>query len=467
MNCIKNIWILGLVILFVSCEPSFDEFAPSKGEADFSSFVAIGDSYTAGYTDGALGAEGQKYSFVNIMAQQFKTVGGGEFKQPLTAEGKSVGTTTIDAQGNKNGFFKLSVTASTASGLKPVPTAGDMSIFTTSVALQSPFNNMGVPGAKSIHLVTPGFGNPAAGQGKFNPFFTRMASNPVSTTVLGDALLTEPTFFSLWIGGNDVLWYALAGGEAVNGGFGSDDITPLDNFNGAIDLILNSLSTGGATKGVMANIPDINALPYFTTVPYNALKLDQTSADALNAGYAQYNLAANAASLPAIVFVAGYNPFVIADPEYALGFRQIKSTEKVLLSLPTDKISGTEKWGSMTPIPISYILDESELANIRTTTAAFNTSLKAKADAKGLAFVDIFALMNEIVLGKQFDGFKYSSTFVSGGMFSLDGIHATNRGSAIIANEFIKAINAKYGANVPVVNINDYKTVIFPEKPQQ
>jgi hypothetical protein len=35
---------------------------------------------TSGYSDGALFIEGQKTSYTNIMAEQFKAVGGGEFK---------------------------------------------------------------------------------------------------------------------------------------------------------------------------------------------------------------------------------------------------------------------------------------------------------------------------------------------------------------------------------------------------
>ena len=56
----------------------------------------------------------------------------------------------------------------------------------------------------------------------------------------------------------------------------------------------------------------------------------------------------------------------------------------------------------------------------------------------------------------------YATTFVKGGFFSLDGIHATARGSAIIANAFIDAINKQYNAMVPKANVNDYPTVQFP-----
>jgi hypothetical protein len=179
----------------------------------------------------------------------------GEFKQPLTAEGKSVGTTTIDLSGNKNGYFELKVVNG---ALAPKPTVGDMSIFTTPIGAEGPYNNVGVPGAKAVHLLAPGFGNPGAGANNYNPFYTRFASNPASSSVIGDAMLNNPTFFSLWVGGNDVLTYALEGGE-------KDAITPSASFEGYINSLVTTLTSGGA-KGVIANVPNINAIPYFNYV---------------------------------------------------------------------------------------------------------------------------------------------------------------------------------------------------------
>src|SRR5690606_40188815 len=77
---------------------------------------------------------------------------------------------------------------------------------------QTAYNNMGVPGAKSFHLVVPGYGNIAAlATGRANPYFVRHATSP-QATVLEDAMSLEPTFFTNWIGSNDVLSYAISGG---------------------------------------------------------------------------------------------------------------------------------------------------------------------------------------------------------------------------------------------------------------
>jgi hypothetical protein len=59
-------------------------------------------------------------------------------------------------------------------------------------------------------------------------------------------------------------------------------------------------------------------------------------------------------------------------------------------------------------------------------------------------------------------GVQLSSAYISGGIFSLDGVHLTPRGYAIVANGFISAINAKYGSTIPPVDISNYNGVKFP-----
>jgi hypothetical protein len=66
---------------------SSDGLPLTAGVANFSKYVALGNSLTSGYSDGALFIEGQK-SYTNIMAEQFKAVGGGEFKIPFMADNR-------------------------------------------------------------------------------------------------------------------------------------------------------------------------------------------------------------------------------------------------------------------------------------------------------------------------------------------------------------------------------------------
>src|SRR5699024_4885541 len=126
--------------LITSCSHTDETFDVSKGSADFSNYVSFGNSLTAGYADNALYYDGQIVSFPNLLAAQMQQAGGGEFVQPLVNP-NSVG---IGSSGNARLILQ-----EVNGNLMPVPAAdqGDFSIFTTSVAGDGPFNNMGVPGA--------------------------------------------------------------------------------------------------------------------------------------------------------------------------------------------------------------------------------------------------------------------------------------------------------------------------------
>ena len=88
---IKNFkWLLFVSLAFVACdnndlEDDVVQLAPlTAGSADFSKYVAVGNSLTSGFSDNALFRSGQENSFPNILAKQFAEVGGGEFKIPYT-----------------------------------------------------------------------------------------------------------------------------------------------------------------------------------------------------------------------------------------------------------------------------------------------------------------------------------------------------------------------------------------------
>src|SRR5680860_861518 len=91
MKTNKYKWLLLLLAgVFVGCS-SDDDNGPvieepvviTSGTADFSNFVSVGNTLTAGYTDGALFNAGQQNSLPNILAQQFALAGGGDFNQPM------------------------------------------------------------------------------------------------------------------------------------------------------------------------------------------------------------------------------------------------------------------------------------------------------------------------------------------------------------------------------------------------
>ncbi len=459
MKRITSVLLLIAVLLTLTrCEPSVSERTPVSGEADFTSYVALGNSLTAGYTNNALYREGQKQSIPNILAGQMKEAGGGEFLQPLVSPG--VGS---NADGEARLMLHLVTGPDGEPDLAPAPAAqqGDP-IFQDN--LEGPFHNLGVPGARSYHLLAEGYGNPQAPGGNFNPFYTRFMSSPTAS-VVSDAMAADPTFFTLWVGNNDVLGYATNGGTGVDHGdmaevheIAGNDITARGVFNASVDGILGNLTAHGA-QGAVLNIPDITNIPFFTTVPSQGLMLSAEQAQMLRAAYE-----AEGVPEPLIPdFQPGQNGFIIEDPEAQMGFRMAEEGELILLSIPQEKLQ-QEGWGSTTPIPDQYTLRSTQIAATQQAIGDFNNKLAAAASEHGLAFVDVDAKMETVSnRGLLFDGVQLSTDFVQGGIFSLDGVHLTSRGSAVIVNLLVEAINETYGATLSPVNSADFEGVRFPD----
>lgn len=510
-------WLLLLLAgVFVGCN-SDDDNSPAEepvviisGTADFSNFVALGNSLTSGYTDGALFMAGQKNSIPNIMAQQFALAGGGEFNQPMMNDnlgGLLLGGNVI----TENRLF--------FDGAGPVRLPG-MSTTEITSTLTGPFNNMGVPGAKSFHLLAPGYGNVAGVMtGQANPYFVRFASSP-NATILADAVAQQPTFFSLLVGDNDVLSYAVSGGDGVNqidnkdlSSYGPNDITNVGEFKKVYEIIVATLVATGA-DGILANIPNVIKIPYFTTVPFKPLSPANPDfgpkIPTLNATFAGLNQVFTALGVPerSIVFSSTEaSAVVISDESLTNYFAQIKgalmqdgldegtatvfgllygqarqATAADLLVLPSSSIIGKLNTaafdmlvglgvppqtagqlainGITFPLEDKWVLLPSEQQDVITATNAFNQIIKDVAEEKQLAFVDVNAILEQVATtGVNFDEFSLNAKLVFGGAFSLDGVHPTARGYAYLANKFMESINAEYGSNLPAVKARDYNTV--------
>lgn len=550
MNYFKYIFLPFLAVSFMACEnepledlrnrgvqeepEATEEF--TQGSANFSTYVALGNSLTAGFSDGALYKISQENSMPSILADRFSTLAdGGSFTQPLMND--NIGG--LLAGGNPLPGFNPRLVFG---GSGPVPLSSVVGPIqpTTDILNNNPtgpFNNLGVPGAKSFHLLAPGYGNvtgvftnpPTA-----NPYFVRMASSP-QTTVIADAIAQQPTFISLWIGNNDVLGYALSGGD------GSNPITPMDGppgvgFQQTYGAIAGLL-TGNIPnlQGIMANIPNVTAIPHFTTVPHNPL--DPSNPDfadqipTLNAIFGAINQvfvalgetnriieftaeASNAvvindesltdvsaqiagALAPNPQFIALVESFGLpaqAAPLVAnlLGntYGQARqATEEELLVLPSSSIIGTVNTdrfaflvsqglsqelagqfsveGITLPLADKWVLLPEEQEEIAMATAQFNQVISGVASANGFALLDANALLDRIATsGVVTNDLILTSNLVTGGAFSLDGVHPTSRGYALIANEMLKAIDVTYGSNFEasgnLVDVSTYNTNYSP-----
>ena len=109
-----------------------------------------------------------------------------------------------------------------------------------------------------------------------------------------------------------------------------------------------------------------------------------------------------------------------------------------------------------------WVLSKEEIAEVKIATDAYNVTIEAAATGKGLAFVDTKSVMNQLSgAGLPFGSYTMMTTYVTGGSFSLDGVHPSPRGYALIANKFLEAINAKYGATLQLVKSQDYR-ILYP-----
>ncbi|MDJ0834330.1 MAG: G-D-S-L family lipolytic protein, partial [Gammaproteobacteria bacterium] len=385
-----------------------------------------------------------------------------------------------------------------------VPTTEVTSVLTGS------FNNMGVPGAKSYHLVAPNYGDPGGVLGgTANPYFARFASS-TTTDMITDAASQLPSFYVLWIGNNDILSYATSGGIGVDqtgtfaggtglqpSGYGSNDITDPEAFAAIYSGLLAAMNTT-ATGGVLVNIPDVSAIPYFTTVPYNAVPLDQTTADTLNSmvAYGAYNAGLDLAlatplcvgatgitqqevDARKITFAAAPNNAVVIEDEsltdltvcdpQLVSMRQ--ATANDLIVLPSSSKIGTlavpgdpnSAWGVGVPLEDGDVLIPAEITAIDTARAAYNATISAAATADpNLILLDAAAIIDEINdTGINYGTGSVTSDFATGGAFSLDGVHPTARGYAIAANRMIDAINTGFNANIPPVDPGTYTTIFI------
>lgn len=421
---------------FTSCKPKYTEPVLTTGDADFTRFVMIGDGFSAGYMDDAMYHEGQKSGLAELLANQFKTVGSSTFSTRFINP-NSLGS-------NKNGQARLilgySDDCNGVSSLSPVraATVGDLNIITTfTFSGDALYSNLTIPGMGIMNVLAPNYA-------QFNPFYAWVASSETSS-VLADAVEQDPTFFGLYLGVEDVMNFARVGG-AVN------NLPSVEEFAQNYNHIVQQLKANGA-NGFVATIPDVTAMPYFRTIPFNGLNIQNSSdADLLNLIFGPLGFN----------FGVGSNPFTIVDPEANdFSVRQIAPGELLLLNIPLDSVR-CHRMGSLYPFRNEFVLTAIEQEFLKNTINAYNQVIRNLASTYNLALVETNPIYQKLLSGFMFNGARFSAQFVSGGAYSLDGIHLNPKGSAILANEFIKTINAHFKAKLPLYNPGNFNGVLFP-----
>jgi hypothetical protein len=424
-------WVFAaLILVTAACKKEEPTVAiVTSGNANFTRYISLGNSLTAGYADGGLYLSGQLNSFPSIIAQQMTLAGGGQFLQPLFPADQQNGSGYVRYGGLTSAGTPNLIPVNTNLGIRGIATLPGFGNVTLYTKYTGPINNYGVPGIKLRDIKLNVYGN-------VNGFFERMLPGNAgtnNTNYLDFATTTPFTFFSNWLGNNDALGYATSGGVG-------DVLTPKTDFTAMYTELINKLTATGA-KGVVATVPDVSAIPFFNTV-----------------------------TIPIILAnVKRLNPAVAALFIQTAGAPRAATAEDlVVLNFPTSLIgvpnSNMLPYGLHpgNPIESRYVLDKEEVANVRDFISSYNTTIKAVAASKDLAVFDANEYLNQFRgAGATIDGLSFSTAYVSGKLFSLDGVHSTPMGYAVIANEFIRVINEKYKSTLPKVYLGNYTFLKF------
>ncbi|MDQ2992089.1 MAG: SGNH/GDSL hydrolase family protein, partial [Candidatus Eremiobacteraeota bacterium] len=339
--------------------------------------------------------------------------------------------------------------------------------------------DVGVPGItahEAIYMVAPHSGPPPGPVGSSCPGFVTLAGDPTSgglqtlldaedsnfypilgsfagklgpnqpLTMLNAALADRPTLSTVWLGANDLLKFTFSGGQA-----------PIDTpaqMQADIAQIINSLK-GVGSKVVVANLPDILALPQFTkggatlTATMSAF-LQKVGIPAPFAALIASNASANIQTKYGVTG-NGYlteSGFLAAFSQCIAQFKGGAGTVNCNPVLdPTTAGSG---FGA------AYLPD-AFAAQVQGLNTAYNAAIAAAATSTGAPLVDIHQTFVNIATagGVPINPPKCCSLAFGGGLLSFDGLHPSNTGYAILSNVFIATINASYGTAIPAVNASN------------
>jgi lysophospholipase L1-like esterase len=282
------------------------------------------------------------------------------------------------------------------------------------------FNNLAVPTATVGEALTRVTDN-----GGFHDLVLRGRGSQVA-----QAVAARPSFVTVWIGNNDVLG-AVIRGRAVEG----QTVTPAATFRAAFQQVIAALQATGA-RLVAANLLDVTAIPYATTLQRVVVN-PQTGQPLLVNG----------------------QPVPLLGPEGPLPPGTLVTLAAGSLLAQGHGIP-TAAGGRGTPLPDEVILDAAEVAFLQDRVNANNQAIAEICQAANVPVVDVNAFYRAVLSGGYVvGGVVLTNSFLRGGVISLDGVHPTELGYAILANEWIRVIN-RAGGELEPVNLAPYTGLV-------
>lgn len=414
----------------------------NSGEADFSSYIAVGNSLTAGLQNSALYESAQQFSYPAIIARQLRVEE--SFTQPLISD---------PGIGGRIELINLAPAVVTPNQNQGEPINQE----------EKPFNNLGIPAAVLVDYLNPNnSGNlkeratdPA--NPSYNPFYGIVLEESElekdAPNIHNQVVKQNPTLITFWLGSNEVLGFVTSGGQ----GQPSDPGQFAQLYQAAADSLTN---TGASV--VAYSIPDVTSIPFVFLL---RLQLVQQGTIVFNPETQTYEFVTPQGNLPVWIDVDG-TPEEMGEFDFPLlsaltYFGQVQAGQIPPPVQPGDAI------------PDSLVLDgprdgdpdSSELEQAAGAVNQYNTTIGNVTSSSGFALVDMNEIFNSIISNFQSSGGSggYQANGltlqpVPGSLFSFDGIHVSNRGAAVIANETIRVMNDAFGSNVSEVDIS-----IIPE----
>ncbi len=365
---------------------------PTSGP-NFATTVFIGDSLTAGFQNGSLLDSQQPNGYANLIAKQ----AGFKVALPLIAPPGAPPVLQLVSVG-------------------PPPVVKQASGVTTGrddVTVQA--TDLAVPG----HLLTDLINRkPDLIPTNDEDLITNLVLGFPGLALgeqysqLGWAEHLNPTTIFVWIGSNDAL-------PAVDSGMPSS-MTPPAQFATEFMQLMQALHTNTKASLIVANVPDVTQLA------------DLTPGSAVLAEYSQ------SSGIPVAQLSAELG-IQATDLVNATGISEIEA-------ILAGKQSG--------PVGDSGFLSPAEIATVQQTIQQYNAAITQQVGAVNGTLVDTNAALTQLRNSPPtINGYTPSFAFL-GGFFSLDGVHPTNTGYALLANIFIDRMNAALGTKIAHVNVD-------------
>jgi lysophospholipase L1-like esterase len=385
----------------------------SSGSASFAVYASLGTSVSAGWQSGGLVDRHQTRSFPALFAKQ---IGAAAFEQPLIGGNGlpaldsliAIGPPLTIGKGSRVSGAPLNAALPTAYHHLAVPFAVLFDVTDTTQYLTPPYTGRDL----MLQTIQRGRGSLLA--------------------QLATQVNPRPTFLTLEFGANELL------GPTSQGS--GTPLVPPAQWAALLHATLDALQGAfpGAKMAILT-VPDVTTVPLVTTLPPLVLRQN-----------------GQPVSPPVAILGPGGVPLrygrdyilLTGGPYLAGGFGYPIGT--------TSYLSGVPVPGTGIPLPDTLVLLEAEVASMRSAVAAYNAAIRSEAAARGFALVDLGGLLRQAATtGFVIGGTTYTSAFLTGGLFSLDGVHPNDLAQALICNELIAAVNRTFGAKVPLVNVTE------------